>query len=461
MKSQWRAVFLAAGGIVLFQSCGTWQRLSHASLEVETRGGKSPIKTADAVPLPPGDPSDQSPMIRPAPQPEPAPPPVESELLPPILTAATGPIVGSTQVTLELGTKRDWVKIQIMRGAGLSSPSCTEGVIVGEFDDPTISPLTLTDQTGAAGQDFSYTACLNDKDGKTINVQVEKSAASKPQIMFTSTPTVSGNMNGKVEVADDLCQQFASRSPRVHLRREEKWRAVISDNFKAARTRVRILGQVAASDFSLTNAYHTLFVDADNFWNSGLNANSGSVLDVTGNATQSPVWTGSNSDGSLQPGLTCQNWSSSVSTDFGQTGDSSTLLGSGWVNGGGPGGCDLQRSLYCIAEPRPLVEAKPAIGASGGIELTVTPPAGTYSGAYITIRRRAAAAGLPSLGCDSPFDTPISTITPSDSAPVVIQDELTAANIAYHYAACLIDERGHLIYSTRAIHTVASPATSQ
>jgi hypothetical protein len=461
VKSEWRALIMVVSGVCLFQSCGAWQKLSRASLDVQSQGGKAPLKTADAVPLPPLDPSasTDAPSGAPTTDTPPSAPP-EPVPVPPTLVTATGPVVGSTQVTLELGTKRDWVKIQIRRESGSTAPDCVGGVVVGEYSDQSVNPVTFTDQTGSAGQIFSYTACLQDKDDGVLEVSTTASASSKPQIMFTTAPTVRGNLGGSAKAADELCRQFALRSPRIHLRREEHWRAVLSDDHVAAKSRVQILGQIAASDYSLTNSFHTLFMDGDILWNSGLSESSGPILDATGNPTQSPVWTGSNGDGTIQPGLTCQNWSSSLADEFGQTGDASILTGMGWVSGGGPGGCDLQRSLYCIAEPRPLVEARPASGPAGGIELTITPPVGSFGSAYIAIRRRAAAAGLPSLSCDSPFDTPISTVSQLNSPQITIHDDLTAANVAYHYSACLIDEWGRLIYSTRDVYTVASQPTS-
>jgi len=462
VKAQWRLIVLAIGGTALFQSCGAWQRLGRASLDVRTQGGNRPQKVADVVALPPLDPStnpDPTPASTPPPGPEPS-GPNEPESVPPTLQATTGPVVGSNQITLELGTKRDWTKIEMHRQSGSAAPNCDEGVVIGAYSDQSINPITFTDQTDAAGQLFSYSACLFDQDSSVLRIAAPQASSTKPQIMFTTAPTVPGNLGGGAGAADDRCQQFANRSPRIHLRREQRWRAVLSDEHVGAKSRVRILGQIAASDYSVTNAFHTLFADEATFWNIGLSESSGPILDATGNPTQSPVWTGTQSDGSFLAGLTCNNWGSSSAAAFGQTGDSSTLTGAGWLSGGGPGGCDLQRSLYCIAEPPPMIEAKSATGPAGGIELTITPPSGSFDGAYIAIRRRAAAAGLPSLSCDSPFDTPITTISQLIAGPVHIHDDLTAAAVAYHYTACLIDASGQIIYATRAVYTVASQPAS-
>ena len=192
-------------------------------------------------------------------------------------------------------------------------------------------------------------------------------------------------------------------------------------------------------------------------WSTGLSQTSGAVLDATGNATQSPVWTGSDDTGAYVADRSCNDWSSASGSILGLTGDASTLNGQGWLNGGGIETCDQPRAIYCNAQPKPMLQAVTSTTLANSIELTITPPPQWSADGYILVRRRAAAAGLPSTTCDSPLDTPIYSAHLVSADNIELTDNMAAPNTAYHYSACLLDQEGNLIFSTPTLYILSSP----
>jgi hypothetical protein len=446
-------------------ACGLGNPFGRAGMDVRTVGGTPTQAAADARPMSepqpaagPTTPASGSPAVVPiSPTPTPEPEQTEPKVAGPKLMALTGFIVASNQVSLTFGARTDWTRVQVRRLLGETPPECSSGTIVKDVIGPFNTPIAFTDETGIAAQSYTYRACFYDEKAQVTASEDKPTAITKPQIMFITSPTVMGDMGGSAAAADKLCAPYALRSPRAMLRREESWQAVLSDSHLNASVRIRVLGPIVGSDYSSVNSYHTLFPSLTEMWSTGLSPTSGAVLDTTGNATQSPVWTGSDQTGAYIADRACTDWSSSSSSLFGHTGDASTLSGQGWLNGGGIETCDQQRAIYCIAQPKPMLEAVTSITEANSIDLTIAPPAQWSADGYILVRRRAAAAGLPSATCDSPLDTPIYSAHPLSVDKIEFTDTMAAPNTAYNYSACLLDQDGNLIFSTPALYIVSSP----
>ena len=451
--------------LLALAACGPGNPFGRAGMDVRTVGGTSPQANADARPKSETQPAEStttrasdSPTVDPTSPIQPTKPgQTEPVVDAPKLTAVTGFIVASNQVSLAFGTRTDWTRVQVRRLLGVTPPECSSGTIVKDMNGPFNTPIAFTDETGIAAQSYTYRACFYDEKAQVTASEDKPTAITKPQIMFITSPTVKGDMGGSAASADKLCAPYASGSPRALLRREESWQAVLSDSHLNANVRIRVLGPIVGSDYSSVNSYHTLFPSLEDMWNTGLSPISGAVLDATGNATQSPVWTGSDQTGSYIADRTCADWSSNSSSIFGLTGDASTLSGQGWLNGGGIETCDQQRAIYCIAQPKPMLKAVTSGTTANSIDLTITPPTQWSTDGYILVRRRAAAAGLPSATCDSPLDTPIYSAHPLSADIIEFTDTMAAPNTAYHYSACLLDQEGNLIFSTPALYIVSSP----
>ena len=363
-------------------ACGPGNHFSRAAMDVRIVGGAPPQATADARPksgpLPtelPSMPAGDNPNAPPnSPISTPLPGQVEPTVTGPKLLALTGFIVASNEVTLAFGTRTDWTRVQLRRLIGETPPECNSGTIVKDINGPFNGPITFTDETGIAAQRYTYRACLFDSAAKVTASEDTPAATTKPQIMFTTSPTLKGDLGGSAEAADRLCAPFAAGSPRAMVRREESWQAVLSDSHLNAKVRIRVLGPVVGSDYSSINSYHTLFPHLTEMWSTGLSQTSGAVLDATGNATQSPVWTGSDDTGAYVADRSCNDWSSASGSILGLTGDASTLNGQGWLNGGGIETCDQPRAIYCIAQPKPMLQAVTSTTLANSIELTITPP---------------------------------------------------------------------------------------
>ena len=445
--------------------CGPGNPFGRAGMDVRTVGQTPSQATADArtksttqTAEAPKTPAVGGPVAAPtSPIPAPTPGQTEPQVAGPELIALTGFIVASNQVSVAFGTRTDWTRVQVRRLLGEAPPDCSSGTIVKDVSRPFDTQIAFTDETGIAGQSYTYRACFYSETAPVMASEDKPTAMTKPQIMFITSPTVKGDMGGSAAAADRLCAPYASGSPRAMLRREESWQAVVSDSHLNASVRIRVLGPIVGSDYSSVNPYHTLFPSLTDMWSTGLSPTSGAVLDTTGNATQSPVWTGTDQTGAYVADRACGDWSSASGSIFGLTGDASTLSGQGWLNGGGIESCDQQRAIYCVAQPKPMLEAVTSGTTANSIDLKITPPAQWSADGYILVRRRAAAAGLPSATCDSPLDTPIYSAHPLSAENIEFTDNMAAPNTAYHYSACLLDQEGNLIFSTSTLNVLSSP----
>ena len=467
----WACLLLTTG---LLACGGGVTRSDRATLKVHVNSG--PAKTADVTSQDPAPtPATPPPPATPAPAPSPASPPIDTVVSPPppappappatppppaiiakSLSLTTGASVASNTVTIDFGTTPTFVRIDVRRSLGSLSPDCTGGTIIRELMTPFIGDsITFTDQTDLAYASFSYRACYYGADGQVEASIEQPMATTKPHILFVSTPNLSGDLGGAGGGAV-TCRNSAVASNLLNLSDERAWQAVLSDSSLHARERAQILGQVV-STVSSTTQTATKFADTGlDLWTSGLMASpAGSILDSTGHASQSLVWTGSDGMGN-STGNTCSNWTSATALANGDTGDATTLAGQAWINGGAPSTCSQMRSVYCISELPGMMQAQTSPSTQHSIDLTITPSDQWTTDGFIEIRRRAY-PGVPSADCSAATETPILSIHPLSSAVTTFNDNQTVTSTAYNYRACLLDKNGQLVYSTLLQHIVSSP----
>jgi len=455
-------------------ACGQHRRLDRATMKVQ--GTPRQAKAADASPQDPAPvPANIPPVSAPTPAIEPAPattmavpaatppsqvavpavPAVPAVVVNKSFAVTTGLTVASNRVSIIFGTNPLFERIEVRRSPGASAPDCASGTIVRELNKPFAVGITFSDQTDGASVSYSYRSCYYNLLGQAEASVEQPSAATKPHILFVSTPNLSGDLGG-VAGGAATCRASALASTLAWVNNEASWQAVLSDNALHARERVQILGRIVSSNSSTEQAQLVFAENQANFWASGLAANPAtSILDYTGHASQSLVWSGSDGFGGSTSN-TCSNWSSGSAMFNGDTGDATTLTGQAWIDGGTPTACSAQRAIYCMSQTPSMLQAQTSANSPHSVDLTITPSDQWTADGFIEIRRRAY-PGLPSADCSSAIESPILSIHPLSAAVTTFKDDLASANTPYNYRACLFDKNGNIVYSSLLQHVISSP----
>jgi len=455
-----------------FTACGRHGRIDRATMKVQVTPRQ--VKEADAkpkdqlpvpastppssVPTPAIDPTIKTIPTEPAAAPPAqaaAPPAAPAALIAKSFAVTTGLTVASNKVRIIYGTNPPFERIEVRRSPGASTPDCVSGTVVRELNKPFFGGITFSDQTDGAFATYSYRACYYDVLGQVEASVEQPSAVTKPHILFVSTPNLGGNFGG-VSGGAATCLDSAVTSNLAWVSNEGSWQAVLSDSALHARERVQVLGRIVSSNSGLGQSQFVFAEDQTSFWASGLASNPpSSILDHTGHALQSFVWTGSDGAGN-STGNTCNDWSSGSALVTGDSGDATTLSGQGWINGGTPAACSAQKSVYCMSQTPSMLQAQPSPTTPHSIDLTITPSDQWTADGFIEIRRRAY-PGVPSADCSSAIETPILSIHPLSAAITTFNDDLASGNTAYNYRACLFDKNGNIVYSSLLQHVISSP----
>lgn len=153
---------------------------------------------------------------------------------------------------------------------------------------------------------------------------------SKTTFFVTSDTSKTGNLGG-LAGADERCQDLAAKAGIG----DHTFRAYLSTSAENAKDRigqgpwVNSKGVTLATDLAALHASTlkgdpTLFIDEygkeiDGQWNSSPEADFSTA---TGKTNQHDIFTGSKPDGTVQTGVTCQDWTSEAEADKGQVGHS-------------------------------------------------------------------------------------------------------------------------------------------
>lgn len=145
-----------------------------------------------------------------------------------------------------------------------------------------------------------------------------------------SDPYVFGNQGNGLNGADRICELEGNRRFGTGI----TWRAWLSTNTVDARDRINFNSQkIYVTEVYQTVADRNLLLTAFHI----------------GPITPSPVgfaWTGTQSDGTEDAGLTCNNWQSNNVGDTGRHG--STSNPAGWTSSAFPPACNQSLPLYCF-----------------------------------------------------------------------------------------------------------------
>ena len=394
---------------------------------------------------------------------------------PPDISAITGRTsltAGSIELTLTMPSDTsDYSSIALRRSQGTSAPgSCSDGSLgttITDFTDDdsstTGTQVIVNDATGATNTAFSYRVCISDSAGNTTSSTTLTNVTSTLRAHKAFVTSVSFDLdlqadhsswngsafNGGLEGADFRCQYLADQQSLG-----SKWMAVMSDRTASAKDRLNIVGPV----YNMSNQ-RVAETESDFFSGTWTNP---ILYDETGATATGFIATGTQADGDVEQGYTCDAWREGFASGADQislrvglvtatTGNQSLA----WGNSG----CGTDFPIYCIEQQQVpnLLGAFSASSSSGTtITLSLAFPADTTDYSSVTIRRRKGAAP-PHVGCASSFDTLVDTITDFSQTWNTTSDSGASDSVGtagrYSYRACVYNSSGEVIHS-KTIETV-------
>ncbi|MEN9834740.1 MAG: hypothetical protein RL011_933, partial [Pseudomonadota bacterium] len=272
--------------------------------------------------------------------------------------------------------------VRIYSAVGSTPPANCTGTEILTIDPSlvvTSTAVTVLDQTGSAGQTYSYRVCAFNNGNNQMGTATSGSATtSTAQFAFVTNSTTTGNLGG-VTAANSTCQTEGANFDSALT-----WVALLSDSTKEAAGRAPIIGPVYS-----TEATPALIAsDYRDLWHEGTLSQAISY-DASGNTQSGSAWTGSLATGLRSSTDHCSNWGSASSALNGASG-TVAASNSGWANSGNSS-CDSIQRFYCVSQSmQPLTSfsvSTPGTGSGGDVSVSVTFPVNTTNWTKAEVRR--------------------------------------------------------------------------
>lgn len=247
---------------------------------------------------------------------------------------------GSVRLTMAYTGTQGSYSIMLRRALG-------DGAIA-DINAGTLVSSTLTDGDTTVddaivpGLFYNYRLFVLDGSNNVIDsATLAQSVRSRGHKIFTSKNSSIGANFGGLAGGDALCDGFAAASSVINGGR---WKAILSDSTEDASVRITGAGgiynmfgdNVAANVAALWNTATVSLLDTLEF-------------DEDGNAKSASVFTGSNSNGTVNVGTHCLNWSDNTMFENARFGQSSAV-DSDFISFGASTQCNSPAGLYCISQ---------------------------------------------------------------------------------------------------------------
>ena len=261
---------------------------------------------------------------------------------------------------------------QIAYQSGNTAPSnCHSGTVISAYSMFVNSPYyQVTGLTG--GQNYSFRVCAANSDltsfstgaTTTVTVPTTLTTETSPSIFVTAN-AYKANFGG-IYFADFACQLEANNASLGGT-----WLAIISDSTHNARDRIKV-NKAFYNTCPSGSGGPQLVTITSTLWQgyitNMINYTAGGVTN-----TSSPVWTGTNWDGTYDSGNTCSDWTSN--SGHGETGDSGHT-NNYWLAAYGPSSCTGSNTMgfFCInQQPSSAAPAEVATFTNGTVTTTTVP----------------------------------------------------------------------------------------